>query len=114
MEGQLGKRSLGDVAHLAGDRLVVGGMWVGGAAIGFAVGAAAAANSEQYAPLDWLIRLDQLGLVLVLPSVVTTILAIAIVRAVNEQQARLVLIVADRTAVPTRPDRVHGDEGQNP
>jgi hypothetical protein len=39
-------------------------------------------------------------------------LAISIVRAVNERQSRLVQVVADRVAVPVRPDVV--DEGQGP
>jgi Domain of unknown function (DUF4328) len=39
-------------------------------------------------------------------------LAISIVRAVNERQSRLVQVVADRVAVPIRPDVV--DEGQGP
>jgi hypothetical protein len=49
-----------------------------------------------------------------LVSIVAAFLAIAIVRAVNARQAGLVQVVADRTAVPTRPDVLHGDEGQNP
>ena len=90
------------------------GMWVGALAAGIAVGFAAAVSSGRFTRVDWLIKLNQLGLVFVLPSVVTAVLAIAIVRAVNERQAALVQTVADRTVVPTRPDVVPGDEGQNP
>lgn len=47
-------------------------------------------------------------------SIVAAVLAIAVVRAVNARQAGLVQVVADRTAVPTRPDVPQGNEGQNP
>lgn len=89
-------------------------MWVGGLAAGIAVGFAAALSSGRYTRVDLLITLNQLGLVLVIPSVVMTILAIAIVHAVNQRQGGLVQVVADRTSVPTRPDVPHGDEGKNP
>jgi hypothetical protein len=49
-----------------------------------------------------------------LVSIVAAILAISIVRAVNERQAGLVKVLADQNAVPPRPDVPREDDGQNP
>ena len=81
------------------------GTWVVGAAAGIAVGLAAATRSNQLTSVDWMIRLNQLGLVLVLPSIVTTILAIAIVRSVDRRQSRLAgRVTVPSIDVPPRPD----------
>ena len=61
-----------------------------------------------------MITVNQLGLVLVLPFVVTTIGAIAIVRAVNQRQAGLAQVAPDRTSVPTRPDVPPGAKARIP
>ncbi|MGH2641603.1 MAG: DUF4328 domain-containing protein [Actinomycetota bacterium] len=90
------------------------GMWVGGLAVGIGVGFAAAMSSDQLTQVDWMIRFAQIGLVSILPSIVMSILAIAIVRSVTDRQAGFVQVVADRIAVPTRTDLVPGDEGENP
>jgi hypothetical protein len=81
------------------------GTWLVGAAAGIAVGFAAATSSDRLTTVDWMIRVDQLGVVLVVPSVVTTILAIAIVRSVNRRQSALAgRVTAGSIDVPPRPD----------
>jgi len=65
------------------------------------------------ATVDTFIIGDRLSIAGDLVSIVAAILAIWIVRAVNERQARLVQVVADRTAVPLRPDVPREDEGGN-
>jgi hypothetical protein len=64
--------------------------------------------------LDSLISSSRLYLAYEVVVIIATILAIAIVRAVNQRQAGLAQVVADRTSVPTRPDVPYGNEGQNP
>jgi hypothetical protein len=78
--------------------------WAGGAVVGTAVGFAAGFGSD-HVSVESLINMDRLGLVLVIPSIATTILAIAIVRSVIRRQAGLATRAsAPNELLPPRPD----------
>jgi hypothetical protein len=77
---------------------------VGSAIVGFAVGLVLGLRTDPVS-VESLINVDRLGLVLVIPSIATAILAIAIVRSVIRRQAGLAATarVPDEV-IPPRPD----------
>jgi hypothetical protein len=78
--------------------------WVGGAIVGSAVGLVLRLRTDPVS-VESLIDLDRLGLVLVIPSIATAILAIAIVRSVIQRQAGFAATVSvPGEVVPPRPD----------
>jgi hypothetical protein len=78
--------------------------WAAGAIVGSAVGFVAGLRSDPVS-VESLINVDRLGLVLIIPSIAATILAIRIVRSVTERQSKLPETAAESDRPPPpRPD----------
>jgi len=91
---------------------IIGGWWAAWIAAAILDRAAAYSFNVGEPTVDGLIAGSRLFVAGEAALFVAGALAISIVRAVNERQSRLVQVVADRVAVPIRPDVV--DEGQGP